>query len=256
MEESQFYITLPSNSSVKIFPQNTVSNFMTKLSQTVTLTGEWEVGLSEIQYARSWYNMRKRNNWIYVSPARGKPFFAKDIPQGFYSSIHPVINFINRILSQHSQEARDNVKINYDEVSARIKIDIKNGATLTFSSDVAVILGFETPFERAITQPTESPFAPNVHLGMYSLYVYCDIVQVQMVGDSQVPLLRVVPIEGQHGEYITRTYQSPQYLPVSRKAFDSIEIDIKDDTGNSIPFESGKSMVTLHFRLKHSPYFN
>ena len=92
---------------------------------------------------------------------------------------------------------------------------------------------------------------------MYSLYVYCDLVKAQLIGDTQVPLLRIVPIEGHHGDLITRTYQSPQYLPVSRKVFESVEIDIKDDTGKNIPFhESGKSVITLHFRLKRSPYFN
>ena len=56
---SQFYLTLPSNSSMEYFPTNTLTNFKTKLVQPIELTGEWEVAHSELQYPRSWYNLRK-----------------------------------------------------------------------------------------------------------------------------------------------------------------------------------------------------
>ena len=45
--ESEFYVTLPSNSSMEYFPDNKTSNFVTKLSRTLQLDGEWEVGLAE-----------------------------------------------------------------------------------------------------------------------------------------------------------------------------------------------------------------
>ncbi len=61
----QFYLTLPSNSSMEYFPGNTLTNFKTKLAQPIELTGEWEVALSEFQYSRSWYNLRDFDNHIY-----------------------------------------------------------------------------------------------------------------------------------------------------------------------------------------------
>ena len=48
--KSEFYVTLPSNSSIQYFPDNKTSNFVTKLSRTLQLDGEWEVGLAEIDY--------------------------------------------------------------------------------------------------------------------------------------------------------------------------------------------------------------
>ena len=61
----QFYLTLPSNSSMEYFPGNTLTSFKTKLAQPIELTGEWEVALSEFQYPRSWYNLRDFDNHIY-----------------------------------------------------------------------------------------------------------------------------------------------------------------------------------------------
>ena len=35
---------------MEYFPDNKASNFVTKLSRTLQLDGEWEVGLAEIDY--------------------------------------------------------------------------------------------------------------------------------------------------------------------------------------------------------------
>jgi len=56
---THFYLTLPSNSSQQFFPENTLTEFTTKLSSTIELNGEWEVGLAEIMFPRSWYTIPK-----------------------------------------------------------------------------------------------------------------------------------------------------------------------------------------------------
>ncbi|XP_055930006.1 uncharacterized protein LOC129984661 isoform X2 [Argiope bruennichi] len=61
-EVNDFYITLPSNSSMDYFPKNTQASFRTKLSRPIILTGEWEVGLSEIFVPRTWFNIGNHNN--------------------------------------------------------------------------------------------------------------------------------------------------------------------------------------------------
>jgi hypothetical protein len=56
---THFYLTLPSNSSLDFFPNNTLTEFTTKLADTIELTDEWEVGLAEIMFPRSWYTIPK-----------------------------------------------------------------------------------------------------------------------------------------------------------------------------------------------------
>ena len=60
--EYEFYVTLPSNSSMQYFPDHKTSNFVTKLSTTLQLDGDWEVGLAEIDYPHTWYNIREGRN--------------------------------------------------------------------------------------------------------------------------------------------------------------------------------------------------
>jgi len=47
---SRFYMTLPSNSSMDCYPDNSVARFTTKLNGVIELEGDWEVGLTEISF--------------------------------------------------------------------------------------------------------------------------------------------------------------------------------------------------------------
>lgn len=59
-----FYLALPSDSSMDSFPNNTLASVTTRLPHMLDLDGSWEMGLAEIQYPHSWYNVRKHELWI------------------------------------------------------------------------------------------------------------------------------------------------------------------------------------------------
>ena len=75
------------------------------------------------------------------------------------------------------------------------------------------------------------------------------------VGDTVAPLLRIVQVNGVQGEMTHLQYDQPRYAPLQKKKFDTIEIDIRDDAGEKISFDSGKLIVTLHFRKEKRPTF-
>ena len=88
----------------------------------------------------------------------------------------------------------------------------------------------------------------DMQRGFYSLFVFCDVVEYVVVGDFKAPSLRTVNIISKEGLTINRIFQTVQYVPVQRKQFSTIEIDIRDDTGRPVPFQRGKVIVTFHFR--------
>ena len=57
--EDEIYVTLPSNVSSSIFPDNKPSNYKTQLNVPLELPGEWEVALVDIQYPHSWPNFKQ-----------------------------------------------------------------------------------------------------------------------------------------------------------------------------------------------------
>jgi len=76
----------------------------------------------------------------------------------------------------------------------------------------------------------------DLEQGFHDLYVHSHIVQAQFVGDALVPLLRIVLVEGADGQRVSKSFERPHYLPVSRGEFETIEVNIKRDTGESVPF--------------------
>ena len=74
------------------------------------------------------------------------------------------------------------------------------------------------------------------------------------MGDAQVPLLRMVLVEGRDAEMVTRIFDPVQYCPLVLRRFQTVEIDIRDDTGVKIPFERGRVVVTLHGRKRKDSY--
>ena len=85
-------------------------------------------------------------------------------------------------------------------------------------------------------------------------YVYCDLIEPTFVGDTKVPLLRTVNVDTDR-QVVNHIYTSPIYVPLQKKQFDTVEINIMTDTGEPVPFASGKSVVVLHFRRTSNPYF-
>ena len=97
--------------------------------------------------------------------------------------------------------------------------------------------------------------AMDPNRGFNSLYVYCDAAEAIPVGDIKAPLLRVVDAAENFGDLIHRLYTKPQYVPVSRKQFSTVEINIRDDTGRPVPFVFGKVVMTLHVCGSKNQYF-
>ncbi len=81
-----------------------------------------------------------------------------------------------------------------------------------------------------------------------SIYVYSSIVEHNSVGNAEVPLLTVVPVEGKHGTQVTYTPLRPEYKTVSQDYINDIEMQLNRSNGNEIPFIRGVVRVVLHFK--------
>ena len=58
MASDDFYLVLPSNASMTTHPNNTLAQYITNLPRRISLSGDWECGLTEIHYPHDWYNVR------------------------------------------------------------------------------------------------------------------------------------------------------------------------------------------------------
>ena len=134
----------------------------------------------------------------------------------------------------------------------KIKLVItKKEGNFFMSRALADMLGFnsEGPYSSVGIHHADHVIDLDNNLRM--LYVYSDIASFSLVGDTRVPLLRVVDTQGTYGQMVSATFTHPHYVPLAHSDFETIEINISNELGKPVPFEFGKSVVTLHFRRKN-----
>ena len=159
-----------------------------------------------------------------------------------------VIDTMNDVISKNDR-MKDAVRLSYDTFSRKITAQLQSNAEGNFG----ILLGFSP--DKVISNTTTAEREVDLEHGFHDLLIYCDIIQAQYVGDALVPLLRIVPVEEKDGQRVSKSFLRPQYIPVSRKQFETIEVNIKRDTGEAVPFEFGRVLLTLHFRQSKPLYF-
>lgn len=272
---SHFYLTLPSNSSFEYFPDNTAAHFFTKLPKDVVLDGDWEVGLSEVVFPHSWFNVPPgldiRTTCFFKDkdPPRNPYSTRLVIKEGYYADIYELVNTINETLTApHTMiddiTEKDIPKFIYMRQTGKTAVRLPPWCRVMMPDALCYILGFDVQSGRSfLTVNNDTPHIKDIQgqrmsslgTGLNAMYIYCDLVEYTHVGDTLAPLLRIVDVEGEHGTTIVKEYEHPRYVPVQKKNFASLEIDIRTNTGDPMPFETGPLVVTLHFRRARNSYF-
>ena len=86
-----FYLTLPSNSSFDHFSNNTLSDYTTKLPQEINLEGSWEVGIAEISYPHTWYNVSEEGEYWLQYEYKHR-VVRVTLEPGYYESPKSIVN--------------------------------------------------------------------------------------------------------------------------------------------------------------------
>ncbi|MDI9312366.1 MAG: hypothetical protein QM535_19305 [Limnohabitans sp.] len=281
-----FYVYLPSNVK-NFFHDNKTSSYVTNLANTLRLNNNYEVGLAEISFCKSWYNIPKDFE-IMVNTDNGEshsnPKYV--LRKGQYESFTEIFQIINKYLALYGNDIETKTKkiltkvseILYDENTKKVTFNggqndnlcviphvdhelmemfgftltdkrnfysINNGIEYTVSDPEIFI-------DNSIKVSWESDRISDINSGVNEAYVYCSIIKPTFVGNTYAKLLRIVQIPNvKFGENVQKIYDNPHYFPISSSEINSIEINIKDATGENIKFNSGKAVVVLHFRIKN-----
>ena len=172
------------------------------------------------------------------------------IPNVYYSNLGELVKQLNKTLSAYFAilDNGNHAQLKILKLEHKIELSIVGERLwIQFADEMSDVLGLEHKY---YTGTTVAPYRHDISHGFHSLFVYCNVREPQIVGDSYVPLLRTVAIKGAHGEYVTKTYGEPHYVPVNTDELSVIEMNIKDDTGQDVPFIDGKVVCKLHFRQR------
>ena len=254
MSGEDFYITLPSNSSISYYPDNTLANFRTKLPQPIHLDVSYEVALTEIHFPVTWGSFQGEDSVISerFKDRRGishQTYIV--IPSGKYPSVGVLTAAINNFLKKNKdggEEAARSHIFTYDAITNRVTVYGTRRSEIMFKGRLARMLGFKDGVYTRLSELTHAPLAADLHGGLNTMFVYSDIIEHQYVGDYREQLLRAVHIDDASKDTVTTIYDRPHYLRLSRNRIDSIHIAIKTYENKPIDFESGQVIAVLHFR--------
>ena len=257
--EQGFYITLPSESSKELFPENNPSEYTVRLPRWIHLKGNWEIGLHSIAYTP----------WNIIQPLDEPISFIAGGKEGkggkmrkHYSSVKEYVSSINKSLEEshvgksHIDKSNE-IEFSYG-LNGKVTVILSSGYTVRLRREQAIVLGFmtfEDSAEAYDVKKTEiGTYKANLHRET-NIHVYCDIVQAQIVGDKMAPLVAVVPCQETYDTYETLyAVENIHYIPVQTKSFQNIKVHLRSSTDEPIPFEYGRATITLH--VKFLNYFD
>jgi hypothetical protein len=254
LHNNSLVVTLPSNAH----PSNRPSEFRTRLPAPMNLGTDWEVALYSIVYPRTWMNL--------FNPAVVRVKFPGDttlhnleIPAGHYESIQLLVRTISAAIdglvrqTNPGEEGEQRIfNIRYHSTERRVYFHIARGAALMFDKHLAHVFGIAP--DRSVTETLIGAFTTGLLPDVTAIYVYCDAIEAQTVGNTHSPLLQIVPVQGQFGDVILFSPRKLLYIPVNKKTISSIELELTDSLGESINFLSGQVVIQLHFRRRTISY--
>lgn len=118
-------------------------------------------------------------------------------------------------------------------------------------SDMEVVPNLSLPkleYMQVITGHTVEAKKAPVMQRLSSIYVYTDIVDDVLVGNTQAPLLGYFPVLSKYGSTSYFNMNPPYYIRVKESNVRTIVIKLCTDTGEVIEFEDGTVTCRLHFR--------
>ena len=173
------------------------------------------------------------------------------IPDGKYKNVADLTETINRKIS--TQPIGSDITFRYSAATGKVVINHRKKEHIALlSKDLANVLGFDTKW---YTLPTDdydrvADNTSNIDGHYDNLYVYCNLCESRVVGDSSVPLLHNVPVRNKTGtsNLVHEIVKSPVYVPVANADTDTVEIDIRSGDGEPVLFKGGCVIVTVHLR--------
>ena len=173
MSGTHFYLTLPSNASMEVYPNNKIGSYYVKLPLTIDLEGNWEVGLYSITYSNTWYTLKFQQNHVYYSTDGGKSFWSSGIVDyGYYTSMPELLESINTAMKK--ELGNTNITFSLNPRTHKVKVTMAKNHYIALYGQLSKMLGFGGG-DIKVQKSSESPYVSDLH-NIASIFVYCNIV--------------------------------------------------------------------------------
>ena len=193
-----------------------------------------------------------------------------NLEPGLYTSITDIVEAVNTLIQEKNNHNETCITVKVSRRSQKVVIMLANDSFgLAFcSTDLGLIFGNNVGNQFGVLMKRKGPHEPQFAydiVRIHSLMIYSDLVEYRIVGDTEAPLLRCFPFisklkggdiitTGQYMNY--QTFSNLQFRPLLKNSFHSIHIDLRDTSGEKIPFVSvGITRLVLMFKKASNIHF-
>ena len=262
-------IELVSNASAQVFPDNTVSSFTNFLPEQLNLDGQWEVAISEISYPSMYRNVTE-GKFTFFDKKLSKSSEFYNLEPGLYPSITDIVEAMNTLFRERHNQSESCITVKVSRKTQKVEIYLaKEGSGLAFfSTDLGHFFGSTVGNEFGVMLRGKGPHKPEFAydiVRIHSLMTYIDLIEYNIVDDTKTPLLRCFPFISKlnardiktTGQYmIYQTFSNQQIRPLLKNFFHRNHIDLRDTSGEKIPFVSvGITRLVLMLKRASNVHF-
>ena len=152
---------------------------------------------------------------------------------------------MNILIQERHNHSENCIKVKVSRRTQKVDIYLANeeSGLAFFSTDPGHIFGSNVGNEIGVMFRGKGPHKPEIaydFVRIHSLMIYTDLIEYNIVGDTRAPLLRCFPFipKLKSGDIITtgqfmnyQTFSNLQFRPLLKNSIHSIDIDLRDTSG-------------------------
>ena len=221
------------------------------------------------------------NNRMYQNVTEGKFMFFDEklqkssefyyLEPGHYPSITDIVEAMNALIQEKHNHNENCVTVKMSRRTQKVEIYLaKEGSGFAFfGTDLGHVFGSNVGNEFGVILRGKGPHKPKFAydiVRIHSLMIDTDLmIEYNIVGDTKAPLLCCFSFLSKlkSGDFITtgqymnyQTFSNLQFRPLLKNPFHSIHIELRNTSGEKIPFVSaGITRLVLNFTKASNIHF-
>ena len=260
-------LTLPSNASMNVFPENKANHFKTDLLRELDLSdGEYEVGLMEINFPHDFQKRNVYSNGENVSLRYSETEY-EDFLIPTVESTSP-FNLLEEFCRTHAY-AWELLEYKFGYARVRLKehskfyqraLELVPGGTFHELISAGVDDFVDAPnfwrFSRCFVTSSGKPEitffikCSGPPSTIHFVDVHCNLIRPSEHAGVERRVLRSIFVAAKEGEEQTSVFEKPFYHSIDQKRVKVIEITLTDRKGNLIQFQRAPISVSLEIRRR------
>ena len=272
-DANNFYVQISNNDSADIFPDNSTSNFKSKLPKVINLENKWLLALASVYIPPNIINFSQPMNIIEISKRDGSNNSDDGtnsetvvLPVRRCTILEDLLTLLNTILGGseilfYKIKGKVNVTIKNSNQNKeyKLKLHIKLACMLGFSQEKIKYESGEHVFITFLhknndkTSKYQFDDVPNLEFSIPSwLLLYCDIVSPTNMRHSAVSILKIIPIQNKSIHNLNGVFTeftNLEYFPIQVDSFQTLSFQLRTHDGYFVHFDGNENVqLTLSFQ--------